>query len=611
MATAVSSLWKVLKPARLAGPLFDKELRVSSRRKRNYVLRFVYVGLLTAFVVLVWQGVVAQQVSTTFQKSRMAEAGRTMVTTIVGFQFAGTQVIAIIMLSTSISDEIYNKTLGLLMTTPISSFQIVMGKLSSKLLQLLLLLAISLPLLAIVRVFGGVSWEYVLSSLCITFTAVVFAGTLSLLFSIRNRRAYVVIIKAAVTAAFLYCVLPIIVGLIAVASMTFLGPGRSGPFSLPVFWHALLSYSSPYYAMTLNTAMLMSQTLPAAVARFYWPVHCAVMLALSMMLMSVCAGMVRRVALRQAAGQVEYNPRRSRRRRAAGRFWRKGRRAETAGLIRPVKGSPVLWKDVRAPFIRGAEGRNSLIGLVITIAVMLATYWVWAKQGLLDEDFTHVSYTIMFLLMAMIFHMVLSASSITSEKEARCWPILLATPMGGWQILVGKAAAVIRRCLVVWLLAAGHVVLFVVIGYIHPIAMVHLSMIVMWVAVFLTSMGLYFSARFKRTTWAVVATFGLAFVLWVVGSPVGAGIAAVTRREGIARVCMIANPALQTRVVMRAASGRSHARARLSGLRYEWLGKNADVKSATFTMAVNMLIYIFFGLLFAWRAKCRLRRNVF
>ena len=35
-----------MSPLRLIGPIFDKELRVSSRRARNYVMRTVYLVLL-------------------------------------------------------------------------------------------------------------------------------------------------------------------------------------------------------------------------------------------------------------------------------------------------------------------------------------------------------------------------------------------------------------------------------------------------------------------------------------------------------------------------------------------------------------------------------------
>ena len=157
---------RILSPFWLLGPIFDKELRVSSRRRRNYVLRFAYISLLSTILFFFWVNVVQTSGYNLYYVSRMAQAGQAIISFIVWFQFCATQLIAIIMLSTSISDEIYNKTLGLLMSTPINSFQIVMGKLLSKLLQLILLLVISLPLLAVVRIFGGVPWNFIISSLC-------------------------------------------------------------------------------------------------------------------------------------------------------------------------------------------------------------------------------------------------------------------------------------------------------------------------------------------------------------------------------------------------------------------------------------------------------------
>jgi ABC-2 type transport system permease protein len=210
MTTALTGFFsKLVNPAWLTGPIFDKELRVSSRRRRNYIVRFAYLLLLTVFVVIVWLATVElQPQGAAYQTSRMSVAGMAIVGTIILFQFLALQLIAVIMLSTAISDEIYNRTLGVLMTTPVTSFQIVMGKLFSRLLQLILLLAISLPLLAVVRVFGGVPWRYLVSSLCITLTAVIFAGSLSLYFSIGNPRAYVVILKTVFTLGLLFHFIP-------------------------------------------------------------------------------------------------------------------------------------------------------------------------------------------------------------------------------------------------------------------------------------------------------------------------------------------------------------------------------------------------------------------
>ena len=70
-------------PGWLTGPIFDKELRVSSRRRRNYALRFFYILLLTAFIGIVWLAVVPISGNAVYAQSNMAVAGRQIVMTIV------------------------------------------------------------------------------------------------------------------------------------------------------------------------------------------------------------------------------------------------------------------------------------------------------------------------------------------------------------------------------------------------------------------------------------------------------------------------------------------------------------------------------------------------
>jgi len=577
-ANSVSSFFRL---SWLTGPLFDKELRISSRRKRNYALRFAYVIFLTLFVVIVWLSVVKFQGTATFQKSRMSVAGKTIITTIISFQFIATQLIAIIMLSNSISDEIYHRTLGVLMTTPINSFQIVMGKLFSKLLQIILLLAISMPPLAIVRIFGGVPWNYILSSLCITITAVIFAGSLSLNFSISNRRAYVVIIKTAVTLGILYIFVPAMIASrfsrIWINLIVFQSPLRSFPA-----WMSPLILINPFGAMSVNTAIMISPNTaimlssPTAGTPFFsWPVHCAFMLAASALLIARSVKVVRKVALRQATGSIELVP----------RFRLKRKRNQTSaktipgGTIREVNGLPVLWKELRAPMIQGSNGRNSVIGLAFSVIALLITYVVFARQRFLDEDFAHVMYALMFVTIGSIFHMVLSSTCITSEKESIAWPILLATSMDDWHIVVGKAAGVFYKCLPVWLLFAGHVLIFVLIGYIHPIALFHFFIFVAGMSTFLTGLGLYCSTRFRRTTWAAVANFAFVLVFWAVIPIVLGMVAEITRKGDVFEAYISANPLIQTSVMMTGAAGVSKAHTSLSALVYNW---PSGVQSADF-----------------------------
>jgi len=612
MGTAlINSVSSFLNLFWLTGPIFDKELRVSSRRKRNFVLRSAYVVLLTIFVVIVWLSVVKFQGTAAYQKSRMGIAGKTVITTIVTFQFVATQLIAIIMLSTSISDEIYHRTLGVLMTTPINSFQIVMGKLFSKLLQLILLLAISLPLLAIVRVFGGVPWDYVLSSLCITLTAIIFAGSLSLYFSINNRRAYVVIIKTVFTLGVLFAFFPTIIGAPLILLGNYASITQLQRYASPILT-GFFAHLNPFGAMSVNTVVMMSPTMPAGTFFFYWPVHCVLMLGASALLIALCVKVVRKVALRQAVGQLELSPKHKRRKQNE-TLPLAPNAQELAGIVRPVKGPPVLWKELRAPMIQGAGGKNSIIGLAFTIVALLLTYAVCDKQKCLDEDFTHISYTLMFLLIGMVFHMVLSSACITSEKESRAWPILLATSMDDWQILLGKAVGVFRRCLPIWVLLAGHILLFVLVKYIHPVAIVHIFMLVAGMVTFLTGSGLYFSSRFKRTTSAVVANFALAVVLWIVVPALLGMVTMISREDKVFETYVLANPVIQASTIMGGDGGQRNANTKLSGLEYNWPPSmhSEGIYMTNSILLVTTLMYISVGLLFAWRAKCRFRRNIF
>ena len=218
---AISYFSDLFDPIRLIGPIFDKELRVSSRRRRNYVLRCAYIGFISLILLFSWYSTlrIRGSGSAVYQVSRLSLVGRAVVITIVWFQFIATQLMAVVMLSSSMSDEIRTGTLAALMTTPISSFQIVVGKLLSKLLQFVLLLAISLPLLAIIRAFGGVPWDYVVSSVCITLTASIFAGSLSLFHSIIYRHAHRVVISVIILHLIVFGALPGILMSIATAGL--------------------------------------------------------------------------------------------------------------------------------------------------------------------------------------------------------------------------------------------------------------------------------------------------------------------------------------------------------------------------------------------------------
>ena len=299
-ATQPKSPWLSRMPllSHVAGAIFTKELRVSARRLRFYLLRMIYVGLLTLFVAVAWSSAVGGSFGAgAFMISRMAEAGKIITMTVLWFQFIAVQLAAMVLLSDSVSGEVYARTIGIILTTPLTSWQLVVGKLLSRLLHLLVLVVLSLPLLAIVRLFGGVPWATLTAGICISLAAAVFAGTVTMFYSTMFRKTYAIILLAMATLFVLYFVLPMMLGLV-MAVMAF--SGGQGSDELAEVVGQVLVHMHPYGAMSMVSAELGS---PGSVPfLFYRPVHCAIMLAFSAGLLGLCSKLVRRVTFRRAAG---------------------------------------------------------------------------------------------------------------------------------------------------------------------------------------------------------------------------------------------------------------------------------------------------------------------
>ncbi len=595
MATAlIHSVLEFLSFSWVAGPIFGKELRVSSRRRRNYCLRSFYLLFLGVFVALIWvQEVQYRGANTSYSIARMARAGRSIIMLIVWFQFCAAQLVAGISLSTAISDEIYNRTLGVLMTTPVTSFQIVVGKLLSKLLQVIILLAIAFPLLAVIRVFGGVPWDYLLSSLCITLTTVVFVGSVSMFFSIFNRRAYLVIILTVLTLGVVFFVMPMMTGFLC---KIISGRWPGSRLTLAIF------YSNPYLVMAHISEEMTRPGSAGFLAGLSWLLHCAIVSGASFVLLFVCVCMVRKAALAQVSGQTY---------RLFGRR-RRGKHTRPTGpcpnpylAIRRVSDNPVLWKEKLLPMF----GRTRLISRVFVglgFLLLLITYLPVAHVEGFDDDGVHICYCIILLGVGGLFTLILPAAAITSEKESRSWSLLLATTLSDHDILRGKFVGALRRTIGAWSPLFAHLVLFTVVGFIHPIAIVQVAVLVAGILIFLCGSGLFFSAWFKRTTTAVIMNFAFAAAIWAaVPLLMALWVDATRSSDDFVKHFLDTNPFVQIVVVIDAAAGGSRGD-------YDWIGlRSLNAAQSTLWMFICMLIYSGLGLFFAQMARRMFRRRIF
>ena len=573
----------------LTGPIFGKELRVSSRRRRHYVIRCVYVSILAVMMMFIWAEMARYGLVSARQSGRLSEMGRFITALVTWSQFLLCQVVAGVMLSTAISDEVYNKTLGVLMTTPISGLQIVAGKLLSRLLQCMLLVGASLPALAMVRVFGGIPWAYVLSSVCITLSMCVWVGSLSLFFSISQRKAYVVIIQTILTLGALFALLPLLTLWILDEVLNIRGQA----------WLPFFLVTNPYAMMAVATQWLMSPRAMMAGMVKYWSWHCVILLAGSSCLLFWCTVRVRRVALRQVAGDTEV-PKKIRRKKRpvapGGGSW----------LLRQMGNWPVLWKDLRTPVLGGkTRFRRNLHRFLLGGTLGLVYFAIGVEGGLGDDDM-HAVMCCIYSLLAGLLTVVIAATCITSEKEARSWPILLGTAQTDWQILVSKWLAMLRWCLPVWGLLYGHLLVFCLSRFIRPVAMILIVPVSLGVINLMLGTGLYWSARMRRTTTAVVCNFTVPLLIWAVIPILWLVIVETCRlSDNTLEAYMNWNPFFQVGCIV---DGCARNRGSLT---FNFAQGNRSLFE-TLWLAMNAcFVYSLTGICFAIRAAFLFRRRIF
>lgn len=584
---------RALNPFRMTGPIFDKELRVSSRRKRNYVLRFAYLAILLTVILFIWEMEVRWGYgNVAYQASRLSQAGLLITGAVVAVQFYVAQILSIIMLSNSISDEVYNKTLGALMSTPINSFQIVMGKLLSKLLQIALLICVTLPILAIVRVFGGVPWDFLLTSLCVTFTAVLFAAMVSLNLSISHKHAYMVIIMGFLRLIILYFAVP----LFAVwTAYQYFGINQN----TAIEWIALVN---PLFVMQILLTDLFNPG-GIGIQMFPWGWHCLFMLACSAILFIRAVIVVRKKALQQACGQTQTSKRK----------WKLWPASHKNEKIRRVKGKPLVWKEMTRSAINMTTGKKVLLAAAV-IGCTLYSYYMCYREGMFKYGDMHILYGMVFMTLGIFISTVFAATSITSDKVSRTLPVLLTTLISDWQIITAKAVGVFRRTIPIWTLLFGHIILFIFLRQIHPSALFQIAIIVFGAMIFVTSSGLFFSSLLKSTTGAVIAN--LIFVAFVWG-----GILIVTgmfsvlagMNEDLIELVAAVNPFFHIGMVLDEAAGRTGNGAirSLSQMEYDCLIMRPGFWGTTFFLTFTTAAYTAASFLMLKLAEGNLRRKLF
>ncbi len=588
------------------GPMFQKEVCVAGRKKLTYWARGGYALILLAFTGLVFVGmsseITSQSPSMRLQQMQGLAPTLTLIMTI--FQFAVLSLIAPTLTAGAISQERRSRSLSALMTTPMTGLQIVLGKLTSSIVQLMILSMLSLPLLFSLRVFGGADAGVILAGSLITLTVGILGASLALMFSIWHKRAAPAVVFAVFSLALIQ-VAPIT---IAFAVAGYRGSGQPWLFIGTCAPAAMIAIADNLTGGFMGIGQF---------AHVIWPMNAAYNLLMAIVVIAYSSYFVRKTMLEDMGVMALATPTQDGAESPEPKARIKRRKQKIHKKIsktREIWDNPVLWREVQQPAFAGAVAPIKmpgwlmlLVGLLgaflaivliqtlymdspsiggifgICVLLLFSSFGIitglagmtkkntlpatqWLAYGFvflmivylyLEVGLNHYGMNVAISLIAMLGLLfqasVVSTSAVSGERESSTWQTLLTTPMSARQILYGKFTGSLRRLWIIVLVPVVHLTLASMAHSVHPVIIPIQLMLMLGPAVMLTGAGLLLSLVLPKTVMATVGNLGLAVFLWIM---LIVGVAAIgglfgmfdAKLEQILQAVFLINPVSNTLV---------------------------------------------------------------
>ncbi|MEL6739820.1 MAG: ABC transporter permease subunit [Planctomycetota bacterium] len=437
-------------------PITVRLVQNASRRRKHLYVRSIYVAALV--LVLLWV-LVAGTSGSDLGYRELAAAGSSAFVAIAYLQIGLICVLAPVFMAGAIAQESDPKTWDILLTTPMSQAQIVLGNLFGRLFFVLALLLASLPLFALTQYFGGVPGRSIFASYLVAACAALLVGAIAIALSVSRlagRRA---------VFAFYISVVTYLAATAAVDLFLTRTGGGQGPAGEGVTW---LTALNPFLALRAllspseyPRAILGSLSGPAALF-LERPVTawCVLSSGLSVLLMGASTLTVRAGGL-QSVGQGGSGS--SVLRKAMGL----GAKGAEFRPPRDVWANPIAWREAaarNATFMR-ILGRWSFIAIGILIGTGITGMFAagWMTLGTYRFVLQAVVWTEIAVISLIAMNM--AATAVSREREDGTLDLILTTPITPGAYLTGKLRGLIAYLVpmlavpVVTLLAAGGYVL--------------------------------------------------------------------------------------------------------------------------------------------------------
>jgi ABC-type transport system involved in multi-copper enzyme maturation permease subunit len=553
-----------------ANPILVRVVYAGGRRVRHLWLRIGYLAILAAVVVI---GVIAKQ-SGQASLTDLAKNATQVFQVVSIVQLAMVCILAPLFTAAAITQEKDSQTYNILLSTPLTNGQIVLGSLLSRLYFVLMLLIAGIPLFCIMMVYGGVTGDKIAWSLAICACAAAFTGALAIAISV---------IKIGTGRTIFSFYLAIALYLIAVyvlGTSTWAIPAEARPAPGQ---DELISWFAPFHPF-LALWVVLGKTPPplhGAVAHYGFPAsyllaypqHSYVVMTLlgSLLLIVLSLFFVRRSA---KEGEDTLA------RRILGRLSSWNRRDADTRPPRHVWHNPIAWREAVTSAAAGGGGvvRYSMLGAGLLIALTLLVFYWTGRVPLASCRAWLYTLVVIELLIALFIATATAATSMTREKESNTLELLLATPLTSHAIIKGKIVGLVSSAGPLLLIPFLSVVCFLFVDLMTgrllgkrpapPVVywetLLTLPVLMVAFTAFSCMLGLQSSIKSKKTLSAVFTSMGI--VIGVFAATAGCAWAVRGTDARLAAAFMPINPFTAPFIVIDPERAVSEAVSAVSGI---------------------------------------------
>ncbi|MGZ3471395.1 MAG: ABC transporter permease, partial [Isosphaeraceae bacterium] len=421
----------------LPGPVFFHELRTVARRRRSYALRTA-LGLFLLYLMIQstnrWDTYAYQsETNREYTPGELALIGMNLFGSVIWLQGIVILLLTPAFVAGTIAEDRQRKVLSYLLASPLSGAEIVLGKLAARMVNLVVLVAVGLPVVSIALFLGGIDpadvWLWYGSS----FSTLYLLAGVSIFVSTFSPRPRDAILRTYLIEL-VWLLLPLVEWLCGSAGGTL---GRLTSEARPITEWVI---GSCPIVLLCQSSVWLSGSGSGVVQAVTWLIGLQLLQGTLLLAWST-------MRLRP----VEQGS------RLRGLCWLGSRRVSQPRRLfarRPCGDAPMIWKECS-----GTVSSPSLMRTVCLVCLTVAAvggmgYWVYrmgipAFQEVLDYGYGStgtqaardaLSAGVRFLTACLYVLMALllgagAATGITMEREKDAWTSLTVTPLEGQEIL--------------------------------------------------------------------------------------------------------------------------------------------------------------------------------